>query len=179
MNAPTLEEYKLRPEDLEKVGTIRTVLAFSSFAGGVVACLLLGGVSVFEERGGCLVFLLQGSFMIPIACGIVYFILAMGARLAVPVYGRVARYRSALEAYESWWRRTQVQFWQSLSGLRFEQELAALFCRTGIQATVTTASGDKGVDIWFDENGRRIPVQCKAHKKPIGPGTIREFIGAM
>lgn len=110
---------------------------------------------------------------------IVYFLFKALLRGLWPKFRQAMRYASAREAYEKWWLRTQTQFWKSLSGIQFEHELAALFRRIGTQAAVTRASDDKGVDIWLDRKGQRVPVQCKAHKNPVGPAAVREFFGTM
>lgn len=94
-------------------------------------------------------------------------------------YRSVKRYKKALAEFDQWWIRTQEVFWLSLSGLQFEHELAALYRRLGIKATLTPASGDGGVDIWLHmPDGERI-VQCKAHRTPVGPSVARELHGAL
>ncbi len=57
--------------------------------------------------------------------------------------------------------------------------MAKLYRSLGYNADVTAASDDKGVDIWLIRNGQTVPVQCKAHKRPIGPAVARELYGSM
>ena len=89
------------------------------------------------------------------------------------------KYEPDCKAFEKWWVRTKETFWLSLSGRQFEYELAKLYRKLEIKADVTTASDDKGVDIWLIQNGQAVPVQCKAHKRPIGPAVARELYGSM
>jgi hypothetical protein len=75
-------------------------------------------------------------------------------------------------------QRRNADYWWSLGGLQFEQELAGLWRKIGCSALVTQASGDGGIDIVLTENGVRIAVQCKAHKGSVGPSVVRELLGA-
>lgn len=97
----------------------------------------------------------------------------------VPAYKRVDAYKVALAKYQLWYQKTQHEFWMSLSGRRFEFELASLYRRLGHDCIVTPASNDKGIDLILNRNGERIIIQCKAHKKPVNPNVIRELIGTM
>ena len=96
--------------------------------------------------------------------------------LARCFYNGVARYEVACRLYEKWFSRTQTEFWDSLTGRQFEVEVAALLNRVGHSATVTPASGDKGVDVLLADG---TIVQCKAHKAPVSPGVARELYGTL
>ncbi len=100
-------------------------------------------------------------------------------RITNKTYRAVKRFQKAKALFEQWWVRTQEQFWRSLSGVGFERELASLYKRTGIKATLTPASGDGGVDIWLDYPDGKVIVQCKAHRSPIGPSVARELHGTL
>ena len=89
---------------------------------------------------------------------------------------RINKYEEAKSKYDEWFKRTQTIFWQSLSGYQFEEELALLFSKQGYNVSRTGRSGDKGIDLILNKN---IIVQCKAHKKPISPNSIRDLIGTM
>jgi hypothetical protein len=82
-----------------------------------------------------------------------------------------ARQRAAkeleLRRRESWWR--------GLTGANFETELANLFRNRGFAVRRTGGAGDQGVDLVLDKGARKILVQCKAHKRPIGPAIVREL----
>jgi hypothetical protein len=75
--------------------------------------------------------------------------------------------------------RRKKDFWLELDGYQFERELARLFRKCGYKATETPGSGDSGVDIRLEKDGVKAVVQCKAHKRPIGPGPVRELYGVM
>jgi HJR/Mrr/RecB family endonuclease len=49
----------------------------------------------------------------------------------------------------------------------------------GFNAELTSRDTDRGVDIWIVKDGHRIPVQCKAHRRPVTPGAVRELYGTM
>jgi HJR/Mrr/RecB family endonuclease len=100
-------------------------------------------------------------------------------RLLIPSFGRAVAYEAAAERYQAWWVRTQSDFWRGLSGRQFEVELANLYARPGLEAKVTSIDTDKGLDIWIVRNGHKVPVQCKAHRRPLTPGAARELYGTM
>lgn len=76
-------------------------------------------------------------------------------------------------------RRTQAQFWYSLDGIQFEREIAKLFAQLEYSTQLTPTSGDEGIDILMWKDGKKIVVQCKAHRDPVGPSVIRELYGSM
>lgn len=94
-------------------------------------------------------------------------------------YANILEYDRKLFAYNYWQKRAEHEFWTSLSGLDFERELAKLFKVSGYKVQLTKASGDKGVDIFLQDNDKIIVVQCKAHKKAVGPSTVRDLYGTM
>jgi len=99
-----------------------------------------------------------------------------------PLYGlfrKVERYKFAKKQYDSWWIKTQQEFWVSLRGRRFEEELGHLFSKFGYYVSLTPTSGDQGVDIMLMKGGKNIIVQCKAHKNPVGPGIVRDLYGTL
>ncbi len=101
------------------------------------------------------------------------------AGLISPTIRNYARYKKRLRQYEEWERRTKMEFWQSLPGLTFEAELARLFHQAGYRVQLTPPSGDKGVDILLQRDGRTTIVQCKATAKPVGPAVAREVYGTL
>lgn len=80
--------------------------------------------------------------------------------------------RAAFEAYLKEKDREMRSFWMCLDGHSFENEAASLFRKLGYQAEVTTMSGDQGIDIALTgQDDELVVVQCKQHKKPVGPTT--------
>lgn len=70
-------------------------------------------------------------------------------------------------------------FWFSLDGRSFEREIGKLYERLGYNVKIRGGANDGGIDLEIDDNKTRTAIQCKAHRKPIGPGVIREFSGSM
>ena len=76
--------------------------------------------------------------------------------------------------------RQRSEFWFSLNGIEFEKEMADQFRRLGYLVEQTRATGDGGIDlILTDDLGEKTVVQCKAHKKQVGPSVVRDLYGAM
>ena len=75
-------------------------------------------------------------------------------------------------------RRMELH-WKSLGGIEFEHELANLYSQLGYTVQSTPHSGDQGIDLDMTKVGKRIIVQCKAHKNPVSPAVVRELFGAL
>lgn len=91
----------------------------------------------------------------------------------------VENYNKAVRDYEWYLEKCSIDFWNSLDGFEFEKEIAKLYRKQGYDATVTSATGDGGVDIILRRNGERIAVQCKHHAKPVGPNDVRALQGVV
>lgn len=76
-------------------------------------------------------------------------------------------------------KRSQHNFWHSLTGSQFEIEVARYFQKIGYEASVTKATGDEGIDINLLKDSKRIIVQCKAHKGAIGVQVARDLLGTL
>lgn len=76
-------------------------------------------------------------------------------------------------------RRKEEAWWRSLNGRQFEQELTTLLRNRGFCAQRKGGSGDGGIDIEFEHQGKRIIVQCKALKNYVGPSTVRDLYGTL
>lgn len=75
---------------------------------------------------------------------------------------------------EIWHER---QWWWTLDGWQFEQEVARVFRLHGYKANVTKGSGDGGVDIILKKDGKTLIVQCKHYQNPLGPEAVRALWG--
>ncbi len=71
----------------------------------------------------------------------------------------------------------QRQWWWTLDGWQFEQEVARVFRINGYNATVTKGSGDGGVDIILKKDGYKAIVQCKHYQNPVPPEPVRALWG--
>ena len=69
------------------------------------------------------------------------------------------------------------EWWWTLNGWQFEQEVARVFRLCGYKATVTKGSGDGGVDIILKKNGYCAIVQCKHYQYPVPPEPVRALWG--
>lgn len=92
---------------------------------------------------------------------------------------RVIRYREELSQYEHDLEKMRVDYWNNLTGLQFEKEVAKLFEQQGYCAFVTKAVGDGGVDIVLNKEDERVAVQCKHHKSKVGPNDVRALQGVV
>ena len=178
---PQLADFGASDSDLRAARTVRRWL---------VATAILGDVAVFAaavslaEDGTPWPLQVPGVVLLLAFCppwGLVLsHRLAMAAARSInPSFRRADTYDRANKQYETWWVRTQQEFWLSLSGHAFEAELAGLYGRLGYKAALTSAEGDRGVDLWVTIDGERTPVQCKAHRRPVTPGAARELCGTM
>ena len=75
----------------------------------------------------------------------------------------------------SMWK--ERQWWWTLDGWQFEQEVANVFRINGYKATVTKGSGDGGVDIILKKDNYTAIVQCKHYQNPVPPEPIRALWG--
>jgi hypothetical protein len=78
--------------------------------------------------------------------------------------------------------KLKIEYWFSLNGHDFETQVSKLFLKSGQFSGVvkTKGSGDGGIDlILTGHDGAKILVQCKAHKKEVGPHVARDLFGAM
>ncbi len=76
-------------------------------------------------------------------------------------------------------QRKREQYWESLGGIEFEQELGRLYRDRGYDVRMTPTSGDQGIDLILRKNGKTTVVQCKAQKRPASPNVIRDLYGSM
>ena len=110
------------------------------------------------------------------------------------IQAKQALYRAAIDAHQSRTRaaleqqqklameslaakRRELKWWRSLPGYGFERELQTLLRAAGYAVRRTGRSGDGGVDLMLQRDGRRVIVQCKAHRARVGPGAVRDLYG--
>ncbi len=90
---------------------------------------------------------------------------------------KIEQFNRAIALYEDYLEKSKKDFWINLNPYEFEREVARLFEKLGFKTRNTKGSGDGGVDIVLEGNGKKIAVQCKHHAAPVGPNYIRELIG--
>ena len=88
-------------------------------------------------------------------------------------------YKSKNDLYERVLRRATWQYWLSLGPIEFEEAVGDLFLDKGYEVWTTKASGDHGVDLYLEKDGKRFVVQCKTYKRVLGPNAARDLFGTL
>jgi restriction endonuclease Mrr len=63
-----------------------------------------------------------------------------------------------------------------MSGVEFEEYVAARLRRSGWDVSPTSATGDYGVDLIAKRDGQCFAVQCKRRGKPVGVSAVQEVV---
>jgi hypothetical protein len=190
MKKPTPEDYNLTSSRVDQISKIKH--SFTEFMNEKkfwLLCFTISIVGVFIYSEGEFLSKLIPSIGLSIfmtlwvAIGMGFLILILEYlffNIIGPIinsdYSNVLKYQKKLTEFESWFAKTQLDFWRSLSGRQFEIELASLLKKHGHTVKVVGGAGDKGIDIILDNN---TAVQCKAYKSKVGPAAIRDLIGSM
>lgn len=66
-----------------------------------------------------------------------------------------------------------------MSGQEFENFVALLFSKMGYETEVTKASGDQGIDIIAEKNGKKIGIQAKCYSATVGNSAIQEVVAGI
>ena len=191
-DAPTLIEYNL-PDDIEeqiknesdKIDKRFSFLFFFLYVVGftVVMNLFMNSAD-YNGAIGKAFFSTLGSYGWMSYIGFVLFSnffsdIIEDTKKRTSLYKSYARYKDALYAYTYWVETAKLDYWMSLDGHQFENAVASVYRSNGYNAKVSKHGGDGGVDIVLEKDGRRIAVQCKAHKAQIGPSVARDLYGTM
>jgi HJR/Mrr/RecB family endonuclease len=189
MIEPKFSDYGLTKEEVEKwvkfspgftTGLIFSVILSLILSAYWVFPLYNKGVSLFAVAG---LTVISAIFVFPfiglLIGSVVGLLVNYLYKKAYPNYSIYGRFSSDSKAYTRWEIKSQRSFWESLSGSRFEHEFANLLISHGYKARVTPHSNDKGIDIIASNHLGEFAIQCKRHKKRIGPNYVRELYGAM
>jgi restriction system protein len=76
-------------------------------------------------------------------------------------------------------RAKKKQALTHLSWQEYESLCNDYLTAKGIKANLSKAGADGGIDIHAHWNGKKIIVQCKHWKKPVGVSTVREMYGLL
>jgi len=68
---------------------------------------------------------------------------------------------------------------ETMTGVEFEAYLKERFEALGYMVTTTPNSGDQGADLILAKGGRRIAVQAKRSKAPVGNAAVQEVAAAV
>jgi HJR/Mrr/RecB family endonuclease len=63
-----------------------------------------------------------------------------------------------------------------MTGIEFEEFLAALFSKMGFQVALTKNSGDQGIDIIAEKGNQRIGIQAKCYSGSVGNASVQEAV---
>ena len=64
----------------------------------------------------------------------------------------------------------------AMSGTEFENYVAARLRRAGWQVTFTSVTGDYGVDLIAEKDGKSVAIQCKRHGNPVGVAAVQQVV---
>ncbi len=193
MKKPLLENYGLNQEKYSKISKYDSLEKKLYWGPWLNVPIILHGIFYYFvflkyfELNTLADKLLAGFIAITVPNLVIIFAVIIGARilgfiLTILNYSdtkKVQKYESHLYKYEAWFRRTQEEFWKSLDGKQFEIEIKKLFEKLGYTVQLTGKSGDEGIDLLIEKNHQATIVQCKAHKKAVGPAVAREMYGVM
>lgn len=152
--------------------------------GPLVILLLLTSAAALGWSGGgfsaaldyVLVTILLGGFVL---AAVLYFTNDDKPKQRDPVMQSLERFNDAVKEHAAALEREKREFWETLDGLDFEHELAAVLSKADYSVEVTRGSGDDGVDIWAQKDEETIAIQCKRYGGAVGPAVIRELYGVL
>ena len=64
----------------------------------------------------------------------------------------------------------------AMTGTEFEDYVAARLRRAGWQVTFTPLTGDYGVDLIAEKDGKSVAIQCKRHGNPVGVAAVQQVV---
>ena len=64
----------------------------------------------------------------------------------------------------------------AMSGVEFEDYVAARLRHAGWQVRFTPAVGDYGVDLIAEKDGQSVAIQCKRHGKSVGVAAVQQVV---
>lgn len=64
----------------------------------------------------------------------------------------------------------------AMTGVEFENYVAARLRAAGYRVSLTNVTGDFGVDLIASKNGERLAVQCKRHGQRVGPAAVQQVV---
>jgi len=73
-------------------------------------------------------------------------------------------------------RPTNMTAIDAMTGIEFEDYVAARLRRAGWQVDFTRATGDYGVDLIAVKDGKSVAVQCKRYGNPVGVAAVQQVV---
>ncbi|MER2262217.1 MAG: restriction endonuclease [Psychrobacillus sp.] len=66
-----------------------------------------------------------------------------------------------------------------MTGIEFEHFVAELFSKMGYLSVVTKASGDQGIDVIAEKNGRKFGIQSKCYGSKVNNSAVQEVVAGL
>jgi restriction system protein len=64
----------------------------------------------------------------------------------------------------------------AMTGTEFEDYVAARMRRAGWQVSFTSVTGDYGVDLIAEKDGKSVAIQCKRHGNSVGVAAVQQVV---
>ena len=64
----------------------------------------------------------------------------------------------------------------AMTGTEFENYVAARLRRAGWEVTFTSVTGDYGVDLIAEKDGKSVAIQCKRHGNTVGVAAVQQVV---
>ncbi len=122
--------------------------------------------------GGAIFAMLPGEAL---ALGIGLLIIGVIAASAIFYYTIYLKEKARREAL----LQLSIDDIDSMTGIEFENYTEALLRKLGYRTQQTAITGDFGVDLIALKDHKKIAVQCKRYKRPLGLGAIQEVHAGM
>lgn len=106
----------------------------------------------------------------------VYAIVVVAALAGGPFALRAYKRRRVMRAQQRLARRSGLADIDAMTGVEFEQFVAARMASAGWRVSTTPVTGDFGVDLIARANGGAIAVQCKRYARPVGVKAVQEVV---
>jgi restriction system protein len=178
MLKPNLQDYGITESEYASYKALPKKIEKRFMQVGAILGALVGFLLTYKNHG-VIEILLYGIFLGWIIgslfFALLYMILGNLILSKNKLHSRISAFEIALLSYQ----RTLEEYWKSLKGKNFEQELGNIFSSQGYAVEFTPSTGDQGIDIILRKGGIRTIVQCKAHAKPVGIAVARDLYGTL
>lgn len=148
----------------------------------VVVTLISKFIQVVAERDRLLEFFISTPALIYVYYALAHYTKAEFPVYLVPItiyciYWSILIVSPKKSSYPSEVHWGDENWWWSLDGWDFEEEVAKVFRKHGYKAKVTKKTGDDGADIIMYKNKKKIIVQCKHYQGNATPESVRALWG--
>jgi restriction system protein len=72
--------------------------------------------------------------------------------------------------------KSELKFDETIDGIEYEHYVSNLLVKKGWKTRVLQASGDQGVDVLAEKNGKTVAIQCKKYASPVGNKAVQEIV---